>query len=799
MNRIEDISFTTEAQRREAVQPDRAVEQPQPLLPVHDFSEPPRFCGEPNFLTPDVGTASRECGMAGTSSGCNPDMANLPVRGGSTGQPTNHEATDGPRTTAGHQDETPALPCNDGPNNFYPTTALCALLGLSRPSLLARARREGWVMRNGVRGFEFAPPSDLAATLPPPPAPAEARPEPKRISFVQLKHGEDRAQAQRREVVVRAYMDARETHYPGEAKEAVQYRFATLECPATINGVLFEHPLQFTFRTLEIWTRNYARHGLDGLCDQRQRCGRKAMQLPPEVAALLKAKTIELGSVAKAVQYLMLDPNLPAWLHEAISAAFASKSYVRASIGRQARPAALTTTLAAIGPRAARLSGPFTPGAFARDLHPGSRFVSDDMTSNVHCWVEDLTSPRGWRIGQAQILPVMDTDSLCILNARVIMRPGGQYNALDDICGLFGDVFESKGLPTNPDGTPGTFILEGGHWQSNAVIGWRTKLTTGDRIGGLASLGVKVSRAYDPRGKAMLEGYFNHFQHWCDAFRGYGGRDARKQMPEYLKKQQALCNSGRHHPSEFFPHIRELADHVADTMANMNNMRNDGQICRGATPAEVWNNAQPQLIRLPEESNWMFRSAMHVVTISVNGVCVQLGSGAKRIPYYYDNPEKLFHLKSRGIKARVYWNHNNPDVDAVLLDHRTGSFLCSAQLVRADDAEAEKARKKMHQHMARTEMRDILPYMARRTYTVRGDETHERISGEIAQAHAREEAKEAHARSLRREIARTRVDVDDVTAALAADAEEAAPRFNEDDLAAALQPACAEDEPVPEF
>jgi hypothetical protein len=667
---------------------------------------------------------------------------------------------------------------------FYPTGMLMAAMNCSRPTLLSIAKREAWLARQGERGFEFVPPANLLALLPPPPGPRASKDEPKRIGYFELKDELQRELARRREVVVKDYSTRLQSHFKGEAKEATQYRFATLETPTTLDGVTFNSPVPFTIRTLEIWVKNYAQHGLDGLCDQRQRGGRKPTEVPREIAAWLKAKSIEHGSVAKAMQLLATDPDLPASMRDACSAAFASKSYVRPSVRRAATPSRLTTTLAAQGPRAARLSGRFSPGVWSNTA-PGSVFVSDDMTSNVLVWVEDLQSPLGYRIGQPQILPVMDVGSLRWLNVRCIMRPGGQYNALDDIAGLFGDVFDTFGLPTKPDGTPGAFLLEGGHWQSNAVIGHRTGLADGDRIGGLASLGIEVIRSYEPKSKGMLEGAFHHFQHWVDAYPGFGGRDQRKELPELVKKQLALCKGGHAHPRQFFPHLREFSNHVQTVMENMNQMRNDGQICRGATPLEKWMDS-PALLRVPESSRWMYRSALSITKITRNGVRVTMGSGAKLLTYYYDRPEVLTHFE--GTKVRVYWNHTNPESDAIILDHASNGFLCSASKVDPLNYDVEKQRKALAMQVARTELRSIQPHMARRTMPIATDDTNERLSNEIAQAHAREATKRAQVRQSERAvqtaIRNTPVTLDDVNAVLATDTRPDA--LTDEDFAALL-------------
>jgi hypothetical protein len=347
----------------------------------------------------------------------------------------------------------------------------------------------------------------------------------------------------------------------------------------------------------------------------------------------------------------------------------------------------------------------------------------------------------GWRIGQAQILPVLDVRSLRWLNVRVILRDGGQYNAQDDIWGLFGDVFDTFGLPAQG------FVLEGGHWQSNVIRGVRTGLDADLRIGGLESLGLRNVRSFDPRSK-IIETCFNTLQHEMDRCPGFAGRDQRQDMSEGIKKRVALLRVKNpvHHPREFFPHVSQLADQVKLAMDNMNHQPQDGKLLRGLSPLELWSQHNPQLRSIPDEAKWLYRSAMNVSAITSNGVRISRGSGPKMEVFYYDNPAVLVPLQGR--KVVVYWSDSNPEADAILRLPMPGSapkFLCVAKYVKPlarftatrQELSAEAKRKHAALHYARTEMRSIQSEFVRDTVPIPVGSDIAEIGSKIAEASER--------------------------------------------------------------
>lgn len=628
------------------------------------------------------------------------------------------------------------------PSTFIRASALAQSLGVSKPSVHQRAVREGWPWRKLGNRFEYQPPEDIAALCPA--VPNSHLPTP--ISFA------SQNEAMRAKCRLRARaVDLANAHGDTHALRTMRAEEPTF-------GI--------SMRSLTRW-KIKARAGLDALGDQKRgRSGAKPISslLSAELLQRGRALRHERGSAARAVRELAGDPRLPASARAFLHDAHATKSYVAPSLRKALAIAPLTTALLQ-GPRAARLAGRWTPGDYS-DLKAGDVFTSDDMTSNVICWVE-WPNAAGFRVGQAQILPVMDVRTLRWLNVRVIMRDGGQYSG-DDIWGLFGDTFDQFGLPANG------FLLEGGHWQGNRVRGHKTGLTDDERIGGLESLGLKVWRSYDPRSKGMLEGAFNQLQFAMDAFPGYAGRDQRKELPEAVKHQLALCNPNlkrgpSHHPREFFPHISQLADHVQAVMEKANHERQDGQILRGESPLELWAAHSPQLAAIPEHAKWLYRSAMSLVQVTRNGARVTQGSGPKQQVYYYDAPELL--TSRQGMKVAIYWNDHNPDADAAIV--LNGTFLGMAKRVQplnrfsATDAQltAEAQRKQAAMLYARTEARALQPELARNHKNlIPVDTGASRIGEEIAAAADRVEQADRTQAANARAVRRTEVTADDLAA-----------------------------------
>jgi hypothetical protein len=345
------------------------------------------------------------------------------------------------------------------------------------------------------------------------------------------------------------------------------------------------------------------------------------------------------------------------------------------------------------------------------------------------------------------------------------MRDGGQYNAQDDIWGLFGDTFDQYGLPLQG------FVLEGGHWQSNAIRGVRTGLDADVRIGGLVSLGLENVRSYLPKSK-IIEPMFHIIQHEVDRTAGFTGRDARRDQPELTKKHLALLRVKNpvHHPREFFLHMSQRVNEIQTGMENFNNEPQDGKLLRGLSPIQFCMEHKWERRDIPDSAKWLYRSAMNVSRVTSNGVNVSRGSGPKRLVYYWDNPDVLPAVEGRNVI--IHWNDGNPEADAILRDAQTRKFICVAKSVPAisrfhatpEQLAAEGKRKSMH--YARTEMRAIQPDLVRATRPIPVDDAAVNLGRQIAAASDRQEQTDKSRQTVKRAVAKVELTDSDRQSAL---------------------------------
>ena len=604
---------------------------------------------------------------------------------------------------------------------------------VSKPTVSARARLEGWAKTMLGNRQLFGPPAEVADQVRKFAAARSARVAERKVRYADLRTEEQRGRVLFRETVVKYYTRTLSEGWgAGTALSLTVAHFTRAE-------------QQISGRAVQAWIHDYKVHGLDGLVDQKLgQCGRlSAMErlTPQERAAVVaagKAAAIEYGikgrpNVAAAARDLAMSADLPAALREVMHESHMSKSYVSPSVRAAIRPALLTCRMAQIGEKAAEKSCGWTE--CDGNVEAGRWYVADDMTSNVICWVP-WPNAAGWKLCQSQVLVFADVGSMRWLNFRIVIREGGQYNAFDDIWGLTGDTMEQYGLPVEG------IVLEGGHWQASHVLGHRTGLSNESRFGGLAALGVRVVHAKTSGGK-IIEPMFNAMQVEMDRVPGFIGREQRKDKCEQVAKLMNDCAAGKMHPQQCFLTAAQLAEVIKTAMEKENNTRRDGKYLRGETPLEKWARAEDRK-NLAAESAWMFRAAFNVVEVTRNGVRVSLGSGKKKEVFYYDAP---WRPGVEGRKVRIYWTPAQPETDAIVMTNEaTPKFLGSARLVPRldrfnsckDAMSAEEDRKKAALAYAHHELRTVQGEMQRTPVIVKA-----RI--DPAAAAAMTEAQERHA------------------------------------------------------
>jgi hypothetical protein len=604
--------------------------------------------------------------------------------------------------------------CPSGSDQYFCARDIARALGLSggggKKKIHRTAVIEQWPSKFIGNKLVFIPPASIAELIVEPPT-SESAPAAPMVRFSDLIHDK----AARDTVLLRekSVLMVRENTHLG--KEVALKLVAS--------HMAIEH---LTFRisvsSLRQWCVKYAAHGIDGLVEQKRGVvGRKpfAAQLDEHHLLAAAAGSVERGikgrlNAARGYRDALLNNptiNGPArlWMH----GEHATKSYVppsvREAIKQRASP--LATSLIQIGPKAAKLAGPYTECTYD-NIKAGDAFTADDMTANCYVWCE-WPNEDGFILIRPQILAAMDIGSMAWLNIRAVMRPKGQYNQ-DDVWGLIGDVFDEYGLFN-------TAILEGGTWQSRVVTGHQTGVDDEARFGGLKSLGVKLIHTRTPRGK-IIETAFNSLQHAADNVRGFCGRMEMKDCPEIVRQQLAQVKAGHAHPRQFFLHVSEYTRHLEGVMNALNHERNDGKILKGLAPVDKWAEDAPQMRVMPDSHKWMYRAAYRVLAVTRNGLRIAVGTGKYQSTYTYSNPEKL--ENHRGRKVVVFWNDYDPDTDAVVYTLRNGQpdqFICVASRVTgpsrlgasAEELHGEATRKKLSMQHARTQKASLAPFLQR--------------------------------------------------------------------------------------
>ncbi len=635
-------------------------------------------------------------------------------------------------------------------SSFHRASAIAAHLGVSVKTIHRRAEKEAWpALFNGNRR-EYTPPFELRtpnSELRTPNSELRTPNSELPVTYLALSlTSEARARVLQRERAVKHFNELIANGTPRERAHV-----------ATVSAsVALDEPFLFSVSALRRWVGAYGTLGVNGLVEQKQgNVGRKpaARFLSDEQKSRLQAQSIEHGSMARAGRLLMRDPELHAAVRQHLHGAHPSKSYLPPSI----REAAFTTPMTAAlhtGPHAARM---MTSSVHAIAPKPGEVYVADDETPNIYCW-EPWPNKLGYILRRPQILQIADCGSLMPIAVRVVLRHTGAYTA-DDVAGLLGDACDDPGLPKLG------FLLEGGAWQSNKVIGHRTNLSVEERIGGIAALGLEVFHAHTPSAKWQIEGQFHLQQHIMDNCPGYCGRNERTDLPEKTKKLKALAECGKIHPSEFLLSLSQFTDRVMDALREYSHECQDGKTLRGESPFEKWNNEKPALRKLAEKDKWLYRSAMSVVTVKRNGeLRISHGSGRNQRLFYYTNPPLL--MPRAGAEVAVFWNDHNPESDCVIMAGRAtnpkqriciGVAKYAREISRFDSTKGELGdamkRKAAELLYAKTELRTLAPHLERTSIPVTADATARQMGSQIADARARSDEKQRVKEQTRRAVA----------------------------------------------
>ena len=302
-------------------------------------------------------------------------------------------------------------------DDFFTARELAQALSVNKKRVQRLAAREHWTTRRNGNHLEYCPPPEVAARA----AALKAEPDPApTVRFADLAHSDT----------------ARQTTLLRE--QAVQLLESNLDIgkeaalQAVCSQMRKDHPMfRISVSSLRRWQTLYQLFGLDGLVEQKRgRVGRKpyAKDLANEEILRARADAVEHGirgrtNIARAYRNLVASPTLSASARQWAHGEAASKSYVPPSVRDALRVPPLATTLIQVGPKAAKLDGPYTECTYD-SLRPGDAFTADDMTANVYVWTE-WPNEQGFLLIRPQILAAMDVATMRWLALRAIIRPKG--------------------------------------------------------------------------------------------------------------------------------------------------------------------------------------------------------------------------------------------------------------------------------------------------------------------------------------------------------------------------------------
>jgi hypothetical protein len=413
--------------------------------------------------------------------------------------------------------------------------------------------------------------------------------------------------------------------------------------------------------TLSRLLRAVANHGLDGLKDKYNHCGRPpSLTLTVEEENTLKSlylrtnRTADSGSMQTACKFFALMPNdQPGAPREEVKtlilaalekgrlpgfAIRACKRITREHFAALRQPKMLATR---------HFSG--RRGTFFKDHEQRLRMIeSDDGTLNFAAWIpwpqggDPVSDKFGVRLGRWQFLPALDAGwTHYYLGYSLVARPRGSYTQ-DDIRGLISMVVHQFGLP---DG----FRFERGAWESNSI----TDL--------LEKLGINLTTVWQSNQKPFIEGGFNKLWTYLSLIDGQVGRFRGEMESNNLLVEK--CRAGRADPRAHFPGLTQVTKAIDGALS----MHNSDKIksIYGEWIPEVRHrlqNEQRPWRQLPADLAYLFSPIVREWTVAKGtvGNIVTLADDLK-LPFYFFE-ENLW--KFNGQRVRVYFDPSERGLQA---------------------------------------------------------------------------------------------------------------------------------------
>jgi hypothetical protein len=213
----------------------------------------------------------------------------------------------------------------------------------------------------------------------------------------------------------------------------------------------------------------------------------------------------------------------------------------------------------------------------------------------------------------------------------------------------------------------------------NCILPWHHEHAKADLSALPNHLVIKTS--FTPKSKPV-EGWFNRSQKLRQAFWGYAGRDQRKEPQEKVVKLIGACNRGTENGFEHFMTMDELKQAYGQSIFELNSIRMEGEVFSGI-PAQLWEEwttkAGFEQLTMAPSTAWMYKSMWAQGFVHGPFIRVSLTDELTRRRYkeVWSSPCDLHEYDRKHVL--VYWDPDKLDAPAIVIDPRSGEYLCQAE------------------------------------------------------------------------------------------------------------------------
>lgn len=297
----------------------------------------------------------------------------------------------------------------------------------------------------------------------------------------------------------------------------------------------------------------------------------------------------------------------------------ASKSYVPHRVRSLIGPQVKLMEHIHRGPKQASNKGAWIERDWT-SVSPGDWYQADDVTLPVYYWQENAQGEPECMRGQCLLM--IDCRSLKILT--LALHSERNYTA-KTIRGLILKTHDAYGLPRKG------FAFENGTWASAKLL---KGVATADEVpADETEVGLREWVTFrhtlpgNPAAK-VVERVIGLVQQRLEGVPGYCGRNEQIEKFERLQKQLLAASAGRKHPREFLHHRDQWVGLLTKICDEYNNDPQDGKLCAGLSPNEVFHEpamALDPLVRLSPETRFLLSNHRRPLKVRLNGLCIQIG------------------------------------------------------------------------------------------------------------------------------------------------------------------------------